>query len=289
MLFLTLAAFAQDADDATEPATDGTDAMPAQAEPVEPEAPPEPPKVYTIPPIDDERPNALITRRDVPDDGASIDAFLRETGISLEDFDRPALVHSSWFFRPHTAIAQLIGDDLGGAPAFRFGFSAGRRYATAQAVPVQLLSELGIRFTAPVGGGIGRRLEGFASIGPWLGPVRVQLGLHVRSERERWRRRSLDLQEALLMGGELQVALDLKYVNLDVAVLPMAILAGPRLSARERDPSLPVIASETEYAAGIGIQPGSLGFRVTGSWRDTAIGSLLEVGGSLSIMLRSPK
>lgn len=297
MLFILSLASAQEAE--PEPETPAEEASEVVATPEEepeatseeePEAPaPAEAKVYTLPSIEGELPSALTTRDEVPESEGSIDDFLRSTGIELEDFERPALVRGSWFFRPHTGVAQLVGDAEGGAPAFRFGFSAGRRYATVQALPVQVMSEIGVKATLPVGGAVGRRVEAFAGIGPWLGPVRVQLGLHVRSEREQWRQRSLDLQDALLIGGDLQVALDLQYVNVSVGILPMSIVAGDRPSAREGDPVLPVIASETVYSAGVGIQPGLVGVRVHGSWRDTSIGGLLEVGALVAIQLGRPK
>lgn len=96
---------------------------------------------------------------------------------------------------------------------------------------------------------------------------------------------SLVLDDATFVGGDLQVALDVGKANLSLGLLPLVEVAGDRPSAREGDPVLPVLGTETVYSAGLGVQPGVFGLRVHGSWRDTAIGGLLEVGASLSARL----
>ncbi|MEZ4322051.1 MAG: hypothetical protein R3F61_31555 [Myxococcota bacterium] len=278
MWFWLTLAYAQD--DAT-PA-EGEPEVPVEAEPEEPEPPSDPPEpvVFEIPPVEHALPSATRRLKDLEalsSDPAELDALLEAAGFEGDDFGFGSLVRGAWYVRPRFAVASLFRPDEGGS-AVRLGFSAGRRFWTLEALPVQLAADIGLRGTAPIGAANGRRLEAQGAIGPWLGPARIQLSAGAKWERERWIQKAYELDDAwfLTLGGA--VAFDFERVAVNVGVTPAFLLSGDRPRATAGDPALPVIGTETEWSAGIAIPLNPIGIALDASWRDTAIGGLLEVG-----------
>ena len=128
-----------------------------------------------------------------------------------------------------------------------------------------------------------RTLEIEGAIGPWFGPFRVQLAAGAKWERERWIQRTYELDDAVFvkLGGG--VALDFTKVQVNAGVSPAFAVAGDRVRATAGDPVLPVIGTETEWSFGLGVPLEPIGFSLDASWRDTAIGGLLEVGVSFQL------
>lgn len=270
---------------ATEPVP--TDPSPASEttaeEPPPPKTEPTSTDVFQLPTVGP-LPSALQERKpELDEENAALVEMLKAAGFDEEDFEQPKLLRSSWYFRPTTAIAQLVGDEEGGPVALRLGVDFGHRWSTHAILPVQAMAQAGVRASAPMFGARGRRLEGYANVGPWLGPVRLQVGLNARWEQERWRRRTLLLDDSVLVGGEVMAALDTGPLLLSAAVQPLFQVAGER--ARPDDAVLPVLGHETLYTFGAGLQGKRLGVRAHTSWRDTVIGSLLEIGMSLNVRL----
>ena len=272
MLWMALA-WAQEAEPAEDP--------PAVDEP----AAAQPPRSFEIPPIDTPLPSATRRLRELQElssDPAELEALLNESGFEMDDFRVGSLVRGGWYIRPSFAVSTLLRGQQGGTAA-RLGFAAGRRFWTLEALPIQLSADLGIRGTAPVGAANGRRLELQGAIGPWLGPARVQLSVGTRWERERWAKKSLELVDAGFVTAGLGLGLDLRAVQLNLGITPAFGIGDARPRATAGDPLLPVIGTETVYSAGLGLPIRPLGIAVDGSWRDTVIGSVLELG--LSIQL----
>lgn len=267
------------------PAVETEAAQPDTAVEEPAEAPVEDPGPYVIPSLGAELPSALQTGQlEAGEDDGSLKAALAQYGMDEGDFDKPALIRGGWFLRPRVAIAQLFGASRGPV-ALRLGFAAGRRFWTIQALPIQLAADVGLRGTVPIGGATGRRVEGFANVGPWLGPARIQLGLGARWERERWHGKTAELMDAIHLGPMLQLAFDLDFLQANVGFHPTWKLWGDRPRAAVADPLLPQIANETTWSAGLAAPIGI--FRLGGdvAWRDTAVGGLFEVGLMLGLDL----
>lgn len=251
-------------------------ADPPPEEPVEPE-------VFEIPPTDTPLPSATrrIDELERLSEG-DLAAALEEAGLDPDLFDRPALIRGAWYVRPRLALHQLVRDGDDGT-AVRLGVSAGRRWWTVEALPIQLAADLGLRATAPVGEGNGRRVELAGHIGPWLGPVRLELGAVARWERERWLAGSLELADAVHVGPELTAGLDARVLQLSLGVQPGWQVVGERPPAKDGDPVLPTLGDETVWSASLGIPLVPIGFVFDGSWRDTVVGGSLEVGLTLQL------
>lgn len=235
------------------------------------------PEVFTIEPIDVPLPSA--TRRLSELDS---DVTLEDLGLDPEVYDRPALIRGAWFVRPQLSYQRLIREDEGGG-ALRLGAWAGRRWWTLEALPVQLAADVGLRATAPVGQGRGHRVEALGHIGPWLGPVRIELGLLARWEAESWRKRSVILKPALQVGPEVGIGFDADVVRAYVGVTPVWNVAGDR--AKSRDSVLPRLGDETSWRAGLAVPIQSLVVGVDTSYRDTEIGGFFEAGLSMQLAI----
>jgi hypothetical protein len=227
-------------------------------------------------------PSALSTpEAEAVDTRLDLSAIARATGLDLDTMGPSLLIHGSWFVRPEYTVEQLVGPLTRGPAALRLGVSAGRRYATIQQLPVQAWAAFGLRASAPFFGARGHRLEAFLEGGPWLGPVQLQVGFRARQERERWRRRTLELVADVLLGPELGFAVDAGPLTIGGSIHPLFAL-GDRPDARSASPVLPVLGDETVYAAHLGIRPGVFGLRGQFGWRETAIGGLFDVGVSVT-------
>lgn len=256
-------------------------------EPDEPEAEPEleepaaeEPEIFTIDPIDVPLPSA--TRRLSELEGS--DVTLADLGLDEDLYERAALIRGAWFLRPQIVYQRLVRDE-GGGGALRLGAWAGRRWWTLEALPIQLAADLGIRATAPVGQGVGHRVEALGHVGPWLGPARIELGFVLRWEQEKWRGRTVVLANALHLGPELGVGFDLEVVRLHGSVTPVWKLAGDRGSAKDGDPVFPRLGHETTWSAGVGVPIDVVTIALDASWRDTAVGGFLEAGMSIQLVL----
>jgi len=261
------------------------EAEPAEEPTIEEPAASEPPRSFEIPPLDTPLPSATRSRKELEalsSDPAELEALLAESGFEMDDFRVGSLVRGAWYIRPSFSVATLLRGQQGGTAA-RLGFAAGRRFWTLEALPIQLAADLGIRGTAPVGAANGRRLEAQAAIGPWLGPLRVQLSAGARWERERWAKKSLELVDAGFVTAGVGLGLDLQAVQLNLGLTPAFGIAGARPRATAGGPLLPVIGTETVYSVGLGLPIRPLGFALDGSWRDTVIGGVLEIGLSIQV------
>lgn len=290
MLALVIGAFAQEPAASEPTASEPAASEPAASEPTasEPEVF-EPaasePEVFEIPAFEHALPSATRRLSELGADDAEVAAALEALGLDPDAFDRPALVRGAWFVRPRLAWHQLVRDGDDGS-AMRLGLSAGRRWWTMEALPVQVAADLGVRATAPVGQGVGRRLEAVGHVGPWLGPVRVELGAVLRWERERWFGKTVELADAWMLGPEIGLGVDARWLRLGISVAPTWRVAGDRAPARDGSPVLPTLGDETTWSAAVGVPLSPIGFTVDASWRDTVIGGGLEVGLSLHVSVK---
>lgn len=264
---------------------------PSTAEPAEPATEPagaDEADVYTMPTLDFELPSALETNSlEAPEDDGSFDAVASELGpmaygFGARDYKLAKLLQGGLYLRPRLAFSQLIGSP--GPIAARLGATLGYRFG-GRAKTVQWTGDVNLRATAPVGGASGHRLELNGHVGPWISRLRVMVGVHLRWERERWRQKLVEAENALHLGPSVQLGLDARYVQLIVGVAPTWKLAGLRNPASVADPLFPDFADETTWLVGVALPLQTVRLQADATWRDTEIGGLFEVSAGFHVKL----
>lgn len=285
ILALLTSASAQEApgdveSDAPEASESPAETEDSEQDPAETAPEAEPPPTFEIPPLEAPLPSATRTVKDleaITSDPEELERLMEEAGFEPGEFAVGSLVRGRWYVRPRFSVTSLFRPDEGGS-GVRMGFSAGRRFWTLEDLPVQLAADIGVHGTAPIGAANGRRLGAHAAIGPWLGPARIQLEAGARWERERWIQKQYELQDAGLVTFGASVAFDFRQIQLNVGFTPAFRVAGERARATSGDPVFPVLGTETEWRAGLGVPINPIGLAFDVTWRDTAIGGILDVG-----------
>lgn len=272
----------------TDDEQDTPDATPASEAASEETGPEDEPETYELPTLDFELPSALETNSlEAPEDDGSFEQVVSELGpmaygFGARDYKLAKLLQGGLYLRPRLAFSQLIGSP--GPIAMRLGATLGYRFG-GRARTVQWTGDVNLRATAPVGGASGHRVELNGHVGPWVSVVRLQVGVHMRWERERWRRKLVEAENALYLGPSVQFGLDARYVQFLVGVAPTWRLAGNRPPASAGDPVFPDFANETTWLAGIAVPLKTVRLQADASWRDTEIGGLFEVSAGFHVQL----
>lgn len=186
-----------------------------------------------------------------------------------------ALLRGRWYAKPLLSWTHLPGDEGGGA--VRLGAALGHQWWTLDSLPVQVGGESRLEVTAPIGGARGRRIELNTVAGPWLGPVGVRLGPSLRWDRDAWFDGAL-LDNALAVGALGTLSVGAGPVRVYGGVEPAWLVAGTRSAADPAEATLPVLGDETTWRAGLGWIDRPVNWTLEGALRETAAGSVLEVG-----------
>lgn len=204
-------------------------------------------------------------------------------GPQLEDWiPLPGnLVRGRWVIRP------LLGAEVvEGAAAVRLGAAAGHQWWTLGEGTLRAGGEETLRFTAPVGAERGRRLDLAVAAGPWVGPVGLRVGPTVAWDRAEFRPGpdALLLDEALLVGGAVDLTLVAGPVALTAGVEPAVVVAGDRGGADPAAVPLPVLGDETTWRAGVGLLGDHVELLLGAALRETAVGAVGE--GTVGLRVR---
>ncbi|MEM6929190.1 MAG: hypothetical protein AAF602_19785 [Myxococcota bacterium] len=162
--------------------------------------------------------------------------------------------------------------------AMRIGLVVTHQYWRLSDRTVQVAGQTELRASAPFGGASGRRFELSSIVGPWVGPVALRIGPVVRSDRNRWTNADLELPDALALGGRGDLAIEIGDVRAFAGIELAWLALGDRPPADPQTAILPVIGDETAYRLGLGRQGDRIFVGVHGTWRETAIGSEIDIG-----------
>lgn len=248
----------------------------------------DPEEVYTLPTLDFELPSALESNslEAPPDDGsfAAVTDQIGPLGFGFDerDYKLAKLLQGGIYLRPRLAFSQLIGNP--GPIAVRMGATLGYRFG-GRARTVQWTGDVNLRATAPVGGASGHRVEFNGLVGPWVSRLRLQVGVHSRWERERWRKKLVEAETALYLGPNVQLGVDAEVVQFLFGVAPTWKLAGNRDPASVADPLFPDFAHETTWLVGLAVPLNAVRLQGDATYRDTEIGGLFEVSVGFHVSL----
>lgn len=190
--------------------------------------------------------------------------------------------------RSRFSVRPLLGPSFLAADqafwAMRIGAAVSHRawFLSDRTVQFAALSELSAQF--PFGAADGRRLELSSTVGPWIGPVGLQIGATARTDRVRWRNANAELPGTLAVGPRGDVALQVGRLRASLGLEVAWLLLGDRPAADPETAILPVLGDETAWRASLGWQGDRWFVGVRGTWRETAIGA--EVDTNLSLGLR---
>lgn len=169
--------------------------------------------------------------------------------------------------------------------ALRIGVAVDHRYWWLADRPIQLSGHTELQATAPIGAASGRRFVLSSTLGPWAGPVGLQVGPVLRSDRVAWKTPDLVLADTLAVGGRADLSLQAGAWRASLGMELAWLALGDRPPADPATARLPVLGDETAYRVGLGHQGDRWLVVVRGTWRETAIGAEIDAGLQLGLRL----